>query len=261
MPDRPNVIYRYDGSYEGLLCVVFESFAAKEQPLDIVPASFAQATLFPVKDISTDPGRAARVADSFPLRLGEETPEFLRHAFLTCLVQKELHMLRFLRLAYRLGPAWRDHLADPRVDILEKAVRYLGNEAHLLKGFLRFSSFGKALVAEIEPNNLVLPLLAAHFCARFPEERFLILDKTHGMALAYRPHAVRIVPVEALALPDPDETEQAMRLLWKNYYDAIEIKGRHNPRCRMGHMPKRYWKYLTEFEKHPTGLRNPFAEG
>lgn len=261
MPERANVIYRYDGSYEGLLCAVFESFAAKEIPLDIVPASFAQDTLFPVKEIVPDPARAARVAASFPARLGDEAAEFLRHAFLTCLPQKELRTLLFLRAAYRYGPAWQDHLTDGRIAALDTAVRALLNEAHLYKGFVRFSSFGRALVAEIEPKNLVLPLLAQHFTGRFQEETFLILDKTHGMALTYQPHNVSIAPVEALALPPADEAERAMCRLWKRYYDTIEIKGRHNPRCRMGHMPKRYWKYLTEFEKTPTGLTDPFAGG
>ena len=29
MLDRPTVIYRYDGSFEGLLCCVFESYERK----------------------------------------------------------------------------------------------------------------------------------------------------------------------------------------------------------------------------------------
>lgn len=259
MPDRPTLIYRYDGSFDGLLCCVFESYAAREIPSDIISAAIPQTTLFPVKDISSDPRRAQRVWASVPDKLGADIPEFLQHAFLTCLPQKERHILLFMRLAYRLGPAVRNHLADPEVDILQKAVRHLLNEAHLLTGFLRFSSFGGALVAEIEPKNIVLPLLSTHFCARYPEERFLILDKTYGMALCYRPHKARIVPVEELVLPEPDETEQCMRRLWKEYYDTIEIKERHNPRCRMGHMPKRYWTYLTEFSRAPTGMYDPFA--
>lgn len=260
MSDRPNLIYRYDGSFDGLLCCVFESYAAKEVPADILSAALPQTTFFPVKDIATDPQKARRVATSIPAKLGAEMPEFIQHAFLTCLPQKERHILLFLRLGYRLGPAVRDHLADPAVDTLQKAVRHLLNESHLLKGFIRFSAFGGALVAEIEPKNIVLPLLSLHFRSRYPEERFLILDKTHGMALVYRPHQARIVPVEELTLPDPDETEQAMRRLWKQYYDTIEIQGRHNPCCRMGHMPKLYWGNLTEFDHGPTGLHDPFKD-
>ena len=36
MPDRTNIIYRYDGTYEGLLCCVFESYEKREIPSEII---------------------------------------------------------------------------------------------------------------------------------------------------------------------------------------------------------------------------------
>ena len=45
------------------------------------------------------------------------------------------------------------------------------------------------------------------------------------------------------------ENEKEYRRLWKQFYDTVEIKERHNERCRMTLMPKRYWKYLTEFQE------------
>ena len=33
------------------------------------------------------------------------------------------------------------------------------------------------------------------------------------------------------------------------FYDTIEVPGRRNHKCRMTHMPKRYWKHMTEFEE------------
>jgi probable DNA metabolism protein len=138
-------------------------------------------------------------------------------------------------------------LTDDTVNTLFKAVKHLDNESHLLKGFVRFSIFSNVLVAEIEPKNYVLPLMTQHFCERYPEERFLIYDKTHGMALVYQPYQSAIIPIEDLELPEPDEQEQSYRELWQLFYDTIEIQGRHNPKCRMSHMPKRYWKYMTEF--------------
>ncbi|MPN37284.1 hypothetical protein SDC9_184800 [bioreactor metagenome] len=138
-------------------------------------------------------------------------------------------------------------LADETVNILFKAVRHLERESHLFKGFIRFSVTNQVLVAEIEPKNFVLPLLVQHFCERFPEEKFLIYDKKHGMALVYQPYKPLVIPVEELELPEPDQEEQAYRELWRVFYDTIAIPGRYNPQCRMNHMPKRYWKYLTEF--------------
>ncbi|MGE5422294.1 MAG: TIGR03915 family putative DNA repair protein, partial [Ignavibacteriales bacterium] len=132
---------------------------------------------------------------------------------------------------------------------LFKAVQHLQKESHLLKGFLRFSVYQDVLIGVIEPKNQVLPLLTQHFCDRYPEERFFIYDKTHGMALVYQPNQASIIAVENLMLFEPDEKEKYFRELWQLFYDAIEVEGRHNPRCRMSHMPKRYWKHMTEFDR------------
>ena len=36
MPKRTDIAYLYDGSYEGFLCCVFESFEKREIPSDIL---------------------------------------------------------------------------------------------------------------------------------------------------------------------------------------------------------------------------------
>ncbi len=247
MPDGSDVIYYYDGSFDGLLCCVFESYDKKEIPLDILLPDAPQTMLLPTKEIETVPEKAARVLASIPKKMGDAALDFVRRAFLTCLDHKERYILLFLRLGYTHGPKIMNMLADDVVNTLFKAVKHLDNESHLLKGFIRFSIFNNALVSEIEPKNYVLPLLVVHFRERYPEERFLIYDKTHGMALIYRPYESAIIPIEDLQLPEPDEEEQSFRNLWQLFYNTIEVEGRHNPKCRMGHMPKRYWKYMTEF--------------
>jgi probable DNA metabolism protein len=247
MLDGSNLIYQYDGSFDGLLCCVFESYEKKEIPQDIVLPDTPQTTLLPIKEILTNTQQSERVLDSIPKKMGYDALDFVRRAFLTCLEQKERYILLFLRMGYRYGPSVMNMLADDVVHTLFQAVKHLNNESHLLKGFVRFSIFNGALVAEIEPKNFVLPLLTQHFCERYPEERFLIHDKTHGMALIYQPYQSEIVPIESLQLPEPDEEEEFFRELWRLFYKTIEIQGRHNPKCRMTHMPKRYWKYLTEF--------------
>lgn len=248
MPDRSNLTYIYDGSFEGLLCCVFESYAQKEVPADILLSGAPQGVLFSVKEITTDTQKAERVLQSIPKRMGSAALDFIRHAFLTCLPQKELYILLFLRRGYQHGQAVMQMLTDDVVHTLFRAVKHLKNESHLLKGFVRFSIFNNVLAAEIEPNNYVLPLLSNHFRERYPEEHFLIYDRSHGMALVYRPYQSRIVAIEELLLPEPDEEEKAFRAMWKLFYDTIEVEGRHNPRCRMSHMPKRYWNYMTEFD-------------
>lgn len=247
MPERSALIYCYDGTFDGLLCCVFESYNSREIPTDILPDTKELPFLLPVKHIATIPDRARRVRRSIPQKLGAEAADFMRRAFLTCHAQKELLLLRFLRLGYEKGPVVLRMLTDDTVHALMEAVRHLENEAHLLNGFVRFSESNGVLVSMIEPKNIVLPIIAPHFCTRYPNERFVLYDKTHAMALLHQNGTWEIADVEAFSMPDPDEEERKYRALWRLFYDTIEVEGRHNPRCRMGHMPKRYWRCMTEF--------------
>jgi probable DNA metabolism protein len=194
------------------MCCVFESYAKKEVPTDILAAGTPQGVLFEVKSIATDAQKARRVLKYIPVRMGQSALDLVRHAFLTCLTQKEWYILLFLRMGYQHGSSVMNMLTDDVVHVLTKAVKHLKNESHLLKGFIRFSIFNNALVAEIEPKNYVLPLLSNHFCQRYPEEHFMIYDRTHGMALVYRPYQSKIVAIEDLLLPEPDaERPQSLR--------------------------------------------------
>jgi len=114
--------------------------------------------------------------------------------------------------------------------------------------FLRFSDYNGALVAIIEPKNFVLPMIVDHYCDRFPSEQFLIYDESHKYALVYQNFEARIFPLEHLEVPEACEREEKYRVLWKQFYNTIAIESRINPKLRMGNMPKRYWKHLTEFQ-------------
>lgn len=66
MPYRTNLIYRYDGSYQGFLCCVFECFRAKELPVNISSVEEEQQSLFGYKEITTRMDLAQRVERSIP---------------------------------------------------------------------------------------------------------------------------------------------------------------------------------------------------
>lgn len=148
---------------------------------------------------------------------------------------------------FREGPL--EDSTDDRVLILTKAVQHLLSEAHLLKGFVRFSDYSGVLVGEITPKNRVLPALRQHFCQRYPRENFLLYDRSHKEALCHSKGQWDIIPLDKLTLNRPDETEQGYRLLWRQFYHSISIASRYNPKLRMSNMPKRYWDNMTEFQK------------
>lgn len=250
--------YRYDGSWDGLLCCLFETYDRKELPQAVYSHEDVQQTLYPALEIVTDPNQVDRVKRAMLPKIGPDAKELAEHAFLTCLPQKEVWILRFLRLAFRHGPTVMNMLTQPAVHTLNKAVLHLQHESHQYQGFVRFSVSQGALWSVIEPKNQVLPLLAPHFCQRFQNETFLIYDKTHDQALVYQNGRREILPLLAFEPPEPDETELRYRKLWHTFYDSISIRDRENLRRRMNHMQKRYWNHLTEMQYNP--FRSGWAE-
>ncbi len=248
-----SIVYRYDGSFDGLLCCVFDSYANHIDPVGIIGRDHCQATFYDIREVETDPAQARRVSLGIHQKISPQALYLVRRAFLTCLEEKELHILRFIRFGFTAGSSAIHMLTEERVDVLVKAVNHMSGEAHLLKGFVRFSDIGGVLAAEIEPKNFVLPLIAPHFCSRLSGETFMIYDRTHRAALLYSHGEKEIVTLEEFTMPPAPPDEKAYRSLWKRFYDTIAIEQRENPRCRMGHMPKRYWGVMTEFTEQDSG--------
>lgn len=239
----------YDGTFAGFLCCVFDCYVNKEEPVEFHDPDNPFYSLYPQRTVTTDPAHARRVYRSLDTKLGREGRELVTRGFLTCLEERELWLWRLVRMGYDQGPAFTRKLTDPTVDRVRRAVQRLNSEAHLYTGFTRFSELDGVLAGEIEPKNRVLPLLRPHFCGRYPQESFVLHDRTHREALFHRPGQWAILPVEDFRLGEAGESELAFRRLWRSFYDTIAIEGRYNPKCRMTQMPKRYWAMMTEFQK------------
>lgn len=247
---QADLVYLYDGGFEGFLCCVYESFARHELPFAVWTPERETATLYPVKEIAADPALAARVFGSFAGRLGKEAERLIMNCFLSGREDKELRILRFLHLAYPQGPRVMALMGHPDVAPMYAMQKHLTREVEKLMGFLRFEESGGMLGAVIHPQNYVLPLLRGHFCARYPEEDFLIYDAAHGAALLYRDHQASLTELSApLTLPPPDEKERYYQQLWKQFYKTLEVTPRHNERCRRTMCPKRYWADMTELRE------------
>jgi probable DNA metabolism protein len=241
-----NVVYLYDGSYMGFFCCVFESVYSHTLPCDIFKEDEAAPTLFTTVSIATNSEKAQRVIASIPKKICESALELVQTVFLSCLENKELALLKFLLLGYEKGPRIMNMLGHTDVAVILNAEKHLGGEAHLLRGFIRFSDYNGFLAATITPKNFVLPFLEKHFVMRYSNENFMIFDKTHKAALIYENKTSRIVQLDGIEFPAADENELKYRDLWKNFYNTISIEARENPKCRMTHMPKRYWENMLE---------------
>ena len=244
-----DVVYLYDGSFEGFLCCVFESFAQHEISFAVWTPQRETSTLYPVKDIPTDHARAQRVFASFGRKLGAETEYLVSRDFLSGREDKELLLIRFLHLAFALGPGAVKRTGHLVVVPLYEMKKSLDWEVDKFQGFVRFEEHDGMLGAVIHPKNYILPLLRPHFCGRFPEEDFLIYDAVHQAVLLQQEHKARLLELAApLELPPPSEREQQFQALWTQFYKTLEIQARRNEKGRMSHCPKRFWADMVEMK-------------
>ena len=173
-----DVIYQYDGSLDGFLCCVYESYVYKE-----APAAFCcdedPLSLYEVRTVVTQPAYSQRVSRGIAARSGKALA-VVRRGFLTCLPDKELHLYAFIRKLLAEGPGFMRDLSDQACYPLYRAIRHMNGELEKLRGFVRFSDYGGTLGAEIEPKNRVLPLLRGHFCQRYANEQLFSMTAPIG---------------------------------------------------------------------------------
>lgn len=243
------VIYVYDGSFEGFLCCVYNYYYNRLKPVAIMSQDNFTPSFYDNLMVDTDFEQAYRVRFAIEEKMGYRNLEFLTECFFTCLKEKEMYMLRYVVKGFKTGPKIIDALTDSDVSALFKAHRHLSRESHRYLGLVRFYRAGDVYVAKIEPENQVLPLIAWHFNNRFADQSFMIYDATNQQALISAGKNYRIIQVENIEMPQMDANEERTQKLWKSFYDTIAIKERYNPKCRMNFMPKRYWRNLPEMQE------------
>ena len=244
------IIYQYDGSFDGLLCCIYESYVNKELPTAIVSDEECELSLFSIRSITTDRDHARRIYRSLQ-KISPEVCPLLRRVYLTAMPDKEIAVYRFVAKLYREGAPLLRRLSDDTYLPLLKAVRHLSREAEALRGFLRFSDFDGVLAAEIEPKNRVLPLLRGHFCSRYHNESFFIYDRTHKEALLYSRGVSQITALDGFQMAAPDTAESSYRMLWRRFYETIAIRERENPKLCRSNLPLHYRSTMTEFQDTP----------
>ena len=124
-----------------------------------------------------------------------------------------------------------------------------------MEAFIRFQQSADGLFfATVEPDFDVLPLISDHFSRRYADQRWLIFDRKRKYGILYDLNEVHVVeqsPVDntGIALSPSmslHEDEKKFQELWQQYFKSVNIKERKNTKLHVRHMPKRYWRYLTE---------------
>ncbi len=248
MRQRTDVIFVYDGTFDGFLCCVYEYYYSSFNPVEIICEDDIRASLFQLVTISTDTFKSQKVRKAIEEKISAYSLRFLQECLLCYGKEKEIHMMGYIVKGFKKGGQVHRLVGDDDVAYLLKAHNHLKREKHLYLGLVRFYKANDAYISVITPKNRLLPMMAYHFTQRFANQNFMIYDATNKEALLYYEKQTTIIKAENIELPEIDDEELAMQKLWKLFYDTIAIKERYNPRCRMTFMPKRTWEHLPEMK-------------
>nr|WP_294898433.1 TIGR03915 family putative DNA repair protein [uncultured Pedobacter sp.] len=243
----------YDHSLDGFFTAVFEVYEYKLDKAEIRKEGLPKPQLFyGLHRVITDTKKAERVFKKVKVLLGEKGIQQIIYSLLTEDEYCERPILEVIRYAIA-HPEKKilSNMTNQSVLKLERYTKQVGREKHRMEAFVRFRLITDDIYfAEIEPDFNVMPIIATHFAQRYQDQKWLIFDQKRQYGLYYNLKSVETVEMnfdhKCKDLDTLGSNEDLYQNLWRTYFEKTNIKARKNSRLHIQHVPKRYWKYLTE---------------
>lgn len=250
------VILKYDGTLEGFLTCVFTVFEQKLRVTSISNDNEIQQDFFSIpEEIITDTGKAERVKKGMQDRISPQGRKQLYFAFLSEIPGIEMTMLSYIQMAFRDPNFSCKDFGNPVILKISQVAKMVSREKHRMEAFVRFmQTKDNIYFAHIEPDFNVLPLILPHFESRYADQEWIIYDLKRKFGLHYNLKKTSFITLDLSEeiFKDPSiscvysTSEKDFQELWQQYFKSTNIKSRKNMKLHLQHVPKRYWKYLTE---------------
>ncbi len=253
-------IYLVDGSLELLYCAVFEYFDTKERDaVSIVQENLFQPSFIDeVTYIGYDQNKFERIKKGIEKKLDKTWQQNIIYSYLSEKPEVHQHIFNFLIYVFKNDEPVYQNFGHPDVIALAQITKSVSRERHRMKAFIRFEkSQDGVFFQKINPDFNVLPLIVSHFKNRYADQKWIIFDEKRNYGFMYDTFKVEIIhqdvftdlnlennnEVSALVF---DKDEALYQQLWKDYFKSTNIVSRKNTKLHLQHVPRRYWKYLTE---------------
>lgn len=244
-------IYLYDGSFEGLLTAIYQSYYLKDKPDKIISEKIFQPNLLDqTYTIETDLEKSEKVYESIYRKISHKALRNVYHVYLSEEEEAATIIYQYLRLGWKIGASIESNLLDDRVMAVDKICLKVKKEKHWMLGLVRFQQLvGDFYYAVIEPKYNITGLISPHFLDRMGELNWMIHDKKRELASVCLDRQWVITDLDSNFSPQLDQSEKIYQSLWKEYFANLSIKERHNPKLQRKNMPAYYWNNLIEKQK------------
>lgn len=248
----------FDGTFEGLLTAIFEFYERKPGKAELASIKYFQPVMLgETIDIVSDEAKAKRVWDGLRKKISGDWQNRFYKSFLAETPEVFQHLFDFACYIFDHPKGSEVNYGHPAVIAIAKMDKSVNRERHRMTAFIRFQETADGIFyAPIEPDYNVLPLIAGFFKNRYADQQWIIYDVKRKYGLYYDLTTVSEITFDFLPevqqspsnLPASSLTdkEELYGLLWQDYFKSTNIPARKNMKLHIQHVPKRYWKYLTE---------------
>ncbi|MTI21909.1 DNA metabolism protein [Fulvivirga sp. RKSG066] len=246
----------YDGSFDGLMSVVFDCYEQKMVPTAIIKMHKYQPEMFDqVQTVETNAEKTKRVIDGLHKKMTSNAFNQLFKAFHSEFDDIELTIFNYIRLVISTkGYIGTDYRQEPILRI-KQVVKMMNREIHRMHAFVRFQlTVDGIYAATVNPDFDVMPFIGEHFRKRYADQLWLIYDVQRDYGIYYDMQKLQTIHIE-----NPEWTankkikdslladkEKSFQNMWQQYFSSTSIAERKNMKLHLQHVPKRYWKYLPE---------------
>lgn len=246
----------YDETFEGLLSTFFFIYQEKIEHPAIYKQSTYQPAFFETRtEVKTDLVRAERVLTKLKEKAGRQFSQFFYAAHND---RDHVENDLFAYTQYMLAHDSKRSTDYSNAAVLKVAqiAKAVGREKHRMEAFVRFRLTKDGIYfATIEPDFDVIPLIKKHFEERYGDQPWIIYDLRRNYGMHYDLTETKPIQIQfntdnssvintAPELFTADELE--FQQLWALYFKKTNIESRKNMKLHLQHVPRRYWKYLSE---------------
>ena len=253
---KEETILIYDGSYKGFLSCVFSAFEQKLNVVGIYTETTIQRNMFAkALNIITNLEDSKRVELGLKRKISASGCRQLYFSFLSELEGIELLLLQYILLVFREEKFSIKDYGNPIVLKISQTSKMVSREKHRMEAFVRFQlTKDEIFFASIEPDFNVLPIILTHFESRYADQKWIIYDLKRNFGLFYNLQETSYINFDFNSNQHLDSANTSIysaseidfQKLWQEYFRSTNIKSRKNMKLHLQHVPKRYWKYLTE---------------
>ena len=251
------VVFRYDKTFEGLLSVVFDAYSRKSFPEKLIGENDIEPMFsVEVHTVITQTVNSGRVWLALQKKLSRIAVNMISAVWLSEEEDCDLLIFKYICKVFDSKRSIETNFGDDVILQMAQLAKKVNREAEHIRQFTRLQKAADDIYfAPVVAKYNALPLSVSYFQDRFSDQKWVVYDIQRKYGFYYdltKPVEITLDGEGSHLLSGKlDEElmaqdEKLFQELWKGYFNALTIKERINLKLQRQHMPKRFWKYLTE---------------